>query len=113
MRLVHPLLLSLILPLSAPACTSRSFPAKNTNQVLPPSDEWLPFTGMQQITVRKTIKDVDIHSKCTTTATGLPSRVAPGMFEIKTLRLDIYVQVMNPTGWQRQTVALQVRVCVL
>lgn len=64
-------------------------------------------TGMQQLTPRRTAI-VDIHSKCSTKGLGYPSRVCPGYYEIRTLRLDVWVQVTNPSGWRRQTTATQV-----
>jgi len=62
---------------------------------------------MQQLTPRRTAI-VDIHSKCSTKAIGYPSRVCPGYFEVRTMRLDVMVQVTAPSGWRRQTTATQV-----
>jgi hypothetical protein len=63
---------------------------------------------MQQITPRRTV-DVNINTRCITTAKGFSSRKHPGFFEVKSMRLDVHVQVITPSGWRRQATAGAVR----
>ena len=84
----------------------------NSLQVLPKiqDQEWIPFAGLQQLTPRRSCT-VNIHSKCATKGQGFPHRqpdLYQGQFEIKTLKLDVWVQVTFPSGWRRQTTATQV-----
>lgn len=81
----------------------------NSLSLLSPSAEqdWIPFAGLQQLTPRRSCV-VNLHSKCTTKGIGFPSRVCPGYYEVRTMRLDVMVQVVAPTGWRRQTTATQV-----